>query len=138
MLLFSSPANKGVNSHALRPIRTGKVYWFHQIYNVPGETNNNTHLRRNIPSSKLISYRLLMGSFVPVLFNEVNYVFLGPITLIRNYVSISRSEVNSWVTSNIEVLIPDIICSSILQRRMKKPMDHKSSQKVEGNSAYMI
>lgn len=39
--------------------------------------------------SELIFERLLMDSFVPVLFNEVNNVFFGPITLIWSYISIS-------------------------------------------------
>lgn len=90
------------------------------------KTKNWYTTPRNLPSSELIFCWLLMDSFVPVLFNEVDDVFLAPITLIRCYVSISWSKVNSWVAFNIKVLIRDIISSCILQGKIYKSMDQKN------------
>lgn len=68
---------------------------------------------------ELIFWRVMWGSFIPILFDEIYDLFFGPLTIIIQQLATCRAKVQGWVTFHIEFITRDIICSCILERQRK-------------------
>lgn len=86
--------------------------------------------------SRFLFYSFLGGSFVPVIFNEVDNIFFGPIPLIGHCLSTGRSEEHGWVTLDFKSVTWNIICGCILPKQKRKNQTNKQKSPIKNIVLY--